>query len=159
LQTIGMRNQTLPIAEADAGVFFSEALPVLRKVSDVHIDDKVADELVEFPLRAKMYLEQVEDTIVGTLTYHYGQYEIDPFYDTRKEPIIIRDVEKEQKIMYLIEASQFHYNGKRLYIHLTDDEAVYDFLFTNLPKLAEEVELFLAEEIQRMMTFDDPVPT
>lgn len=157
---LGLMRNELPIQAETADVFFSEALPVLKKVSKVEIDESVTNEIVEFPLRAKMYLEENESAIIGKLTYHYGPHEIDPFTKRMdKEIIIIRDAEKEQLIMDLVETSNFHYNGKKLYINMTEDEEVYDFLYTILPELNRHVELFLTSEIQRLIVETEPKPS
>lgn len=160
IKRFGLTNRELPISPETADIFFSEALPILKKNSPVKISDQVADEIVEYPLRAKMYLQKREDSIVGTLNYHYGNYEIDPFTSrNEKEIIIIRDSEKEQLIMNLIEQSNFHYNGKELYIKLSEDEEVYDFLYSILPVLNEYVEVFLTSDIQSLIVESNPTPS
>src|SRR5699024_5709818 len=65
--------------------------------------------------------------------------------------ILVRETKKEEQIMHLIEESDFHYNGKELYIDLQDDEEVYDFLYTILPNLDQYVDLYLTSDIQRLM--------
>src|SRR5699024_10862762 len=136
----------------------SEALPILKKQSPVDISSTVKQEIVEYPLRAKLYLEKSDDAIVGKIRYHYGSSELDPFSKRTEvdERIIIRDVEKEQEIMHLIEQSNFHYNGKELYINLMEDEEVYDFLYTILPMLDDFVELYLTSDIQSLIVENEP---
>src|SRR5699024_4093550 len=112
IKQMGMADHELPIPREMQDQFFSEALPVLKKQSEVDISSNVADEIVEYPLQAKLYLEKNEEMIVGKLEYHYGPIEINPFTNaTDDERIIIRDVEKEQEIMHLVEQSNSHYNG------------------------------------------------
>lgn len=152
-------TRELPISAEQKDAFFSEVIPVLKKVSNVEISDKVSEEIVEYPLRAKLYLEQDDGAIIGKLTYHYGVHEINPFAANKQtEQILIRDVEKEAQIMHLIEQSNFHYNGKKLYINLLNDEEVYDFLYTILPLLNEAVELFLTKDIQSLIVEREPSP-
>src|SRR5690625_5706661 len=94
-----MENHQLPIVHDQADVFLSEVLPSLKKIGEVEISEKVEEEIIQVPLRAKLYLEVKEDWIVGKLEYHYSQYEIDPFNGREEnEIIIIRDVEKEEQI-------------------------------------------------------------
>src|SRR5690625_6518896 len=133
-----MENHQLPIVHDQADVFLSEVLPSLKKIGEVEISEKVEEEIIQVPLRAKLYLEVKEDWIVGKLEYHYSQYEIDPFNGREEnEIIIIRDVEKEEQIMSLIEHASFRYNGNELYIEADEDE-LYDFLYTILPLLDEQ---------------------
>src|SRR5699024_10321543 len=133
----------------------------LKKSTDVKIADELTHEIVEYPLSAKLYLDNDIEMITGQLMYHYGPYEMDPFNRERESSstIIIRDVEKEQKIMHLIEQSNFHYNGKELYIDMHEDEEVYDFLYNVLPLLDEYVELFLTAGVQQLIVDTEPVPS
>src|SRR5699024_4204943 len=66
---------------------------------------------------------------------------------------------KEKRIMNLIEQSNFHYNGKELYINMTNDEEVYEFLYTILPILDEYVELYLTSQIQQCIVETEPDPS
>ncbi|MFD2045312.1 SNF2 helicase associated domain-containing protein [Ornithinibacillus salinisoli] len=155
----GMIDQRLPIAKNQADVFLSEVLPSLKKVGDVEIEEKVQQEIIQVPLRAKLYLEWQADWVVGRLEYHYGDQVINPFNGREQnDPIIIRDVEKEQQIMQLIEHANFHYNGKALYIEAHEDE-LYDFLYKVLPILDNYVELFLTSEIRHLIIENDPIPS
>lgn len=160
IRQLGMDDHELPITSTTADRFFSEALPVLKKQSPVEISEAVTDEIIEHPLRAKLYLEKSEEAIIGKLRYHYGDIEIDPFSNqTNKDVIIIRDVEIERHIMHLIEQSNFHFNGRELYINLLEDEEIYDFLYTILPMLDEYVELYLTADIQGFIVENEPIPS
>ena len=156
---LGMENHQLPILKDQADVFLSEVLPSLKKVGAVEISESVASEIVQVPLRAKLYLEVQEDWIVGKLEYHYGNHEIDPFSGREQsDVIIIRDVEAEQQIMSLIEHASFRYNGNDLYIEADEDE-LYDFLYTILPLLDKHVELFLTSEVRGYIVENEPMPS
>lgn len=161
IRRLGMNDHVLPLTGNNADRFFSEALPVLKQSASVTISEDITDEIIELPLRAKLYLQKEADMITGSLSYHYGGYDIDPFGGERQEEsvIIVRDTEKERQIMHLIEQSDFHYNGKELYLNMIDDEEVYDFLYSILPLLDEYVELFLTSDIQNMIVETDPVPS
>ena len=161
LQKIGTKNQAMPISETQKDQFFSETLPILKRNAELQIAETVRDEIVEYPLRATLYLQYKEDMIVGDLTYYYGDYSIHPFREetNKNDVIIVRDSEKEKQIMNLIEQSNFHYNGKELYINMTNDEEVYEFLYTILPILDEYVELYLTSQIQQFIVETEPVPS
>src|SRR5699024_8775436 len=110
-------------------------------------------------LVAKLFLEMNEGIIIGKMEYHYGSEMIDPF-DGQKETdvIIIRDVEKEQHIMQLIEHADFHYNGKELYIE-PSEESLYDFIYHILPVIDEYVELFLTSDVRNLIIETDTAPS
>src|SRR5699024_12441714 len=60
--------------------------------------------------------------------------------------------------MNLIEQANFRYNGVNLYLEITEDEALYDFLYHILLRLNEELELLLTSDISDLMTEEDQVP-
>ena len=156
----GRRDMELPISGDNTDRFFSEALPVLKQHAEVSVSSEVTDELVEYPLHARMHLEEKDGLIVGNLRYHYGSHELNPFQRESRDSsvIIVRDTAKEEQIMHLIEESDFHYNGKELYIDLEDDEEVYEFLYINLPKLDQFVDLYLTSDVQRLIVETEPRP-
>lgn len=156
---LGMMNHEFPIAQEQADTFLSEALPLLKDVGEVTVSEKVSSDIVEYPLRAKLYLEEKGGRIIGELEYFYGAYKVNPFNDhEEREVFIIRDVKKETLIMNLIEQANFRYNGVNLYLDIAEDEALYEFLYHILPRLNEELELFLTPDISDLMTEEDPIP-
>lgn len=156
---LGMMDHEFPIAQEQADTFLSEALPLLKDVGEVTVSESVSSDIVEYPLRAKLSLEQKEGRIIGELQYFYGIYEVSPFNDYQeREVFIIRDVKKETLIMNLIEHANFRYNGINLYLDIEEDEALYEFLYHILPRLNEELELFLTSDISDLMIEDEPVP-
>lgn len=155
----GMNDLQLPIPKAQADVFLSEVLPSLKKLGGVEVAESITEEIIQVPLRAKLFLEIKADWIIGRLEYHYGEHLIDPFNGRKdNEHLIIREVEKEQQIMQLIEQANFHYNGKELYIE-ADEEELYDFLYYIMPRLDKEVELFLTSEVRSMIIDNEPQPS
>ncbi|MFD1361402.1 SNF2 helicase associated domain-containing protein [Lentibacillus salinarum] len=161
ITTVAHQSSQLPITKEQADTFLSQVVPSLKKVGEVHMAENVADDIVQLPLNARLYLELQDDWLIGKLTYHYGSREINPFTGREQEQddgIIIRDVEKEQQIMHLIEHANFHYNGKELYIPI-DEETLYDFLFSVLPVLDNYLDLYMTNEIRSLFIDQQPSPT
>lgn len=146
----------IPSEQADA--FVSEVLPRLKKVGTVQVAEKVKEQIIQAPLTAKVYLDLDEDTIHTRLEYHYGDFLVDPFQPQgQEETILIRDVEKEQEIMNIIENAGMKYNGKDLHLQL-DEEELYDFIFTILPALGERCELYMTNSLRQLALEEQPVP-
>lgn len=160
LKQFNLNYIELAISNKQADQFFSEVIPSLKTVGEVKVDEKIIEEVIQVPLQAKMYLEMNEEVITGKLEYHYGKQVIDPFSGRDKhDVIIIRDVEKEQRIMELIERANFHYNGKELYLETYEEDELYVFLYYVLPLLAENVELFLTSDLKSMVIEHEPAAT
>lgn len=159
IASFGTMTDTLPIQQEQTDLFLSEVLPSLKQVGEVVISDEVKSEIIQVPLRAKLYLEFRDELIIGKLEYHYDHIQLNPFQGSPDEKIlIIRDTEKEKQIMRLMEHANFHYNGKELYLE-TDDEELYEFFYKILPLLDKHVELFLTSEMRHYILDYEPVPS
>ncbi|HLR01278.1 MAG TPA: DEAD/DEAH box helicase [Virgibacillus sp.] len=159
VSALGMQDHVLPIKQSQSNMFLSEVLPSLKKIGELEVDTVVKSEIIQAPLRAKLYLDMTEGFVDGHLEYHYGSHRVDPFGDDSDDnKLIIRDTAKEQQIMHLIEYANFHYNGKRLYIEAENEEQLYDFLYKVLPVLEDHVELFLTGSIRNMIVENEPNP-
>ncbi|WP_067727979.1 DEAD/DEAH box helicase [Oceanobacillus damuensis] len=160
ISRFGMNDLELPISKAQADTFLSEVMPSLKKIGNVELEETITAEIIQVPLSAKLYLEVKNAWITGKLEYHYGDQTVDPFTGRKEnnDVIIIRDVEKEQQIMQLIEHANFHYNGKDLYIE-AEEEELYDFLYHVLPLLNDYVELYLTQDIRGMIAENEPLPS
>src|SRR5699024_10419285 len=135
------------------------ALPLLKKAGPVNIDENVSEEMIDKPLKATLHLELKANWIIGKLNYYYGNYEINPFSRLEnKEVVIIRDVDKERQIMSLIEQAHFHYNGKELYLECSEDEDMYNFLYTIIPVLEDKVDLYLTSDVMDLINEEDIQP-
>src|SRR5699024_12082282 len=112
-------------------------------------------DIVEYPLRARLSFEEKDGRIIGDLKYFYGMYEVNPFSDDEERDVyIIRDDKKETLVMNLIEQANFRYNGVNIYLEITEDEALYDFLYNILQRLKDELELFLSSAIIELLTVE-----
>ena len=150
----------LAISKKQTDRFFSEVIPSLKSIGNVKVADNVMEEIIQYPLQAKLFLELQEEMVIGKLEYHYGDHHVDPFNGHKEsDVIIIRDVEKEAEIMQLIEYANFRYNGKELYLETAEEDELYEFLYEILPELAEKVELFLTSDLRYMIVELEPTAT
>ncbi|SFD65945.1 Superfamily II DNA or RNA helicase, SNF2 family [Lentibacillus persicus] len=153
-------SRQLPVPNEKKDDFISQVVPSLEKIGNVDISERIANDIIQLPLTAKLYLELQDNQIAGKLSYHYGNYEIDPFNGREQDGdgILIRDVKKEQQIMNLIEHANFHYNGRELYIEI-DEETLYEFLFKVMPVLDKYLELYMTDEIRQFFIDQQPSPS
>lgn len=152
---LAKNRQQMPVRKEQADLLLSEVLPSLKQVGNVHISEEIKQEIIDVPLKAKLYLEIQETVIAGRLEYHYGAEVIEPFAGKSGNKLILRDAAKEQHIMRLIEHSNFHFNGKNLYVE-ADDEALYEFLYRILPQFEAYADVYLTRELQSYMIDYEP---
>jgi len=159
IDEMGMGNFHLPISKEQTETFISEVLPSLKRLGRVEIAETVQQNIIQFPLQAELYLDIKGEWLVGDLIYKYGGYRINPF-EAREatDVVILRETEKEQVIMNTIEYADFRYNGEDLYIDLSDEEHLYEFLYTYLPMFEENVSLYLTDEVRNILMEDQESP-
>src|SRR5699024_8546363 len=115
-----------------------------------------------YPLQAKFYLQMKEDVLVGELTYHYGENKVNPLtksVDQDGAGIIVRDVQKEQEIMRLIEQANFHYNREDLYIRMDEEDEVYQLMYVILPQLEALAQIYTASDVRQLILEEMPLPS
>lgn len=151
VRTLYIPREGLFIPKEEASIILSDLLPSLEKIASVHVDEQVHEQMIKEPLRTKIYLDFEEETIIGTLEYHYSEHVINPFTDDNKtHSLILRDRKKEEQMMKIIEQANFYYNGSQIYIDL-NDETLYEFLYNTLPILENHMDVYLTSGLRRLI--------
>ncbi|PTX60780.1 SNF2 family DNA or RNA helicase [Melghirimyces profundicolus] len=140
--------------EAFASVIF----PALKKEGCLRVDGRVSQRMVQHPLQAEIRLdrrmvEETGDQLTATLRYTYGEITVDPLSSGdeqgRDGVVLIRDMEKEQRIMNIFEESNFQFNGREL--HLDDEEDLCRFLYEKIPQLEELAEVYATAAVRNLL--------
>lgn len=155
----GLSN-TLILPSAKRELFVSEALPSIQKIGKVEIDSKLATKFTREKLLTKIFFERLTEKgggngISARVEFHYGETLINPFGaqgDSRQNSsssedyILIRNSEEERKILGILERAEFSVTQGK--IHLEDDEKIFQFARSYLPKLQELAELYYSEDFK-----------
>ncbi len=138
--------------EKDKERFFSEVLPYVEKTGRVYIDENVQEMVQRMDFEPEIYLDKYEDIITADVKFKYGERIINPFSafgDTATlGKILVRDMEKEGIIVDLLGESDFKVNGNRIY--LDEEEKIFDFVNTIVPKLQEYTQIFYSDSFKAM---------
>jgi SNF2 family DNA or RNA helicase len=153
-------DKSILFADGDQERFVSEILPYVKKAGKLVMDHKLADSIEEIPLKAEIYLDTENEMIIAQLKYIYGDRIINPFVPLeppaeKPKGILMRDVEKEKKIMSYFEDGEFTVNGQSM--HLEGEEMIFDFLYRILPELQKEADIYYSDRFQRIK--NRPVPS
>ncbi|WP_245732731.1 DEAD/DEAH box helicase [Salinibacillus kushneri] len=154
-------NRTLPIKREQIEPFLSHVMPSLNQIGDLHITEQISNDIIQPSLQARLYLDMDEERLSANLEYHYDQYTFYPFGSQTEErhksnQILIRDMEKEQEVMNIIESAPFKYNGNELYID--EEEEIFSFLHDVLPKLEDKIAIYTTNQIKHMMLEEKQYP-
>ena len=113
----GSGTNQIPIPQEQIDFFLEKVVPGLKKLGDVQLSESIYEQLVKTPLIAKLYLDRVKNRLLAGLEFHYENIVINPL-ESRELPagsMLVRDVEKEDAILQLMEESFVCQNGRRLF--------------------------------------------
>jgi len=152
----------LLIVQDQIETFLDRVVRGLRQFVQVDISPQIEDRIVNPPLQAHLRLGYEDNRLLAQLEYFYGDIVIAPLSRSTApvkttDAILMRDIDKENRIMGLIEKSAFKFNGKEVY--LDQEDAIYDFLFDILPQLARDVEVYATDAVQSVMRTADYMPS
>ncbi|MBJ8024527.1 SNF2 helicase associated domain-containing protein [Bacillus cereus] len=145
-------EHAVPITKEQMGSFLSHVLPSLKKIGTIEITDNISDKIIQPPLTSKLWVEELNGRIFLNLEYHYNDWVIDPFCPNQdplegRTTILIRDTEKEQEMMALIENAPLKIYNNRLYVE-EEETAMYDFLFHSIPKMNDIADIYITDEVR-----------
>lgn len=135
----------IPIPQERIDFFLEKVVPGLKKLGDVQISRAISKLLVKTPLIAKLYLDRVKDRLLAGLEFHYENMVINPL-ELRAVPMLIRDVEKEEAILQLMEDSLFAKTDGGYFLH--NEELEYEFLYHVVPKLQKLVQIYATTAVR-----------
>lgn len=146
------KNEVVQFSESQLSEVISYVLPALQKSGKLKLDDSISDRITQQPLDCKLFiaLEYGEHTL--RLEYHYGNQLFDPFATTEEEneKIMIRDVEKEARVMNIIESAPVHFSGTKMVVNKQEKD-LYQFYYRTIPKLAEYAEIYMEDGLEEMV--------
>ncbi len=132
--------------------FISELLPSLKKHSNLLIDKNVESSIYSPPLYSTVYFDRIDEIIFGTLLFNYGEMEINPFSAEApkrdSERILLRDIEREGKILGLLEESDFKVENGRFF--LEEEELIFDFINDIVPRLQQYCEIYYSDSFKKI---------
>lgn len=138
----------VPILKEQMRYFLEKVAPGLKRLGHVHYSEAVRKQLMSTPLLAKLYLDRVKNRLLAGLEFHYENWLINPL-ESRELPagsMIIRDVDKEDEILKLMEDSSFAKTDSGYFLH--HEELEYEFLYHIVPKLQKLVQIYATTAVR-----------
>lgn len=136
--------------------FVKTVIPGLSRLGYVRIAQSVSERLVKTPLKAKLYLDRVNNRLLAGLEFHYGNIVVNPIEETGQEfrynPTLVRDGDKEAQIMKVMDDSLFTRTDSGFY--LQNEQAEYDFLYHIVPTLEKLVEVYATTAVKTRVIKD-----
>ncbi|WP_047152090.1 DEAD/DEAH box helicase [Aneurinibacillus tyrosinisolvens] len=144
------RKHQIQIPPEQMEPFMEKVVPGLMKLGSIHIAQAVSNRIMQTPLKAKLYLDRVKHRLLAGLEFRYGDIVINPLegHDQKRsiDRILMRDGERERRILELMEQSLFSKTEGGYFMH--DEEAEYDFLYHVVPQLEKLVEVYATSAVK-----------
>lgn len=144
------RKHQIQIPPEQMEPFMEEVVPGLMKLGSIHITQAVSERIMQKPLKAKLYLDRVKHRLLAGLEFQYGDIVINPLegHDQKRgtDRILMRDGERERRILELMEQSAFSKTEGGYFMH--DEEAEYDFLYHIVPQLEKLVQIYATSAVK-----------
>lgn len=154
------RKQHVQISQAQMEPFMVHVVPALLKLGSVRVAQAVSDRIEQTPLKAKLFLDRVKDRLLAGLEFQYGEIVINPLdgdgQSRGSDRILIRDGEKEQRILELM--AQCNFTKTEGGYFLDDEEAEYDFLYHHVPQLKKLLEVYATSAVKIRLHTGHAVP-
>jgi ADP-ribose pyrophosphatase YjhB (NUDIX family) len=154
------KEQDITLRSGQLEPFFETVVPGLRKLGQVAIAPSIAERITQEPLQAKLYLDRVKDRLLVGVEFQYGTFSFNPLENRRHQQdanrILIRDVQKEQRILMRIESSPFAKTESGYIMH--DEEAEFEFLYTVVPQLEKLGNIYATTAVKLRLHKPDMLP-
>lgn len=144
----------LIIDNEQMNAFIHQVLPTLKQIGEVDYAPDVSERIQSPPLQAKIFVDHAEAQITVQPEFVYGETVIRPGLEQgmkmeNQEVFLIRDMDREARIMWLLEDAGFLLHGEQIVI--TEEEEIFRFLYEVLPALNELAEVYVTPNVQRLM--------
>ena len=153
------KTNQIEIPHDQIDYFLEKVVPGLKKLGEVELPQNLTDRYKKTPLMAKLYLDRVKNRLLAGLEFHYENIVINPLDNPRehqKGPILIRDLEKENQILELMEESSFANTDSGYFLH--NEELEYEFLYHTVPKLQKLVQIYATTAVRNRIFRENTIP-
>ncbi|ARK29966.1 ATP-dependent helicase HepA [Halalkalibacter krulwichiae] len=141
-------ENSIPIPLNQIDFFLTKIVPGLKRIGEVQMSKALTETMLKTPLIAKLYLDRLRNRLLAGLEFQYGNVIIQPLEsrDIPSGPMIIRDMEKEEEILQLMEASGFSQTDGGYFMQ--NELLEYEFLYHMVPKLKRLVQIYATTAIR-----------
>lgn len=130
----------------------------MRKIGDVKLSKRLTEEMLKTPLVVKLYLDRLKNRLLAGLEFHYEHVVIQPLEsrDPKAGQVIIRDIEKEEEILELMEESGFTITEGGYFMQ--NEELEYDFLTYVVPKIQQVAQIYATTSVRNRIVRNNAFP-
>lgn len=133
---------------------FAYIIPMLKTISAIKLEDKLKESFFEEVLTIKTYIDREKDNIICSMTFCYGDMEIDAgdnFYKLKEDKTLIRNIKGELEAFRTLKLLGFKEIEGRY--ELENEEDIFTFLREGILKLQEISQVYYSEEFKKIKLY------
>ncbi|SDN26238.1 DEAD/DEAH box helicase [Bacillus sp. OK048] len=152
------KTNQIEIPSDQIDYFLEKVVPGLKKLGEVELPRNLRERYRKTPLIAKLYLDRVKNKLLAGLEFQYENIVINPLDSRERQnaPYLIRDEEKENQILQLMEESSFAHTDSGYFLH--NEELEYEFLYHTVPKLQKLVQIYATTAVRNRIFRENTIP-
>lgn len=130
-------------------IFFSEkVVPKLKGIGKVKIAKEILQHFNHPPLKAKLFLDRVNNRLLASLEFHYDYFVIHPLEERERQELglTIRDTETEKHILDVMNEANFYKTDGGFLLH--NEALEYEFLYHILPDIEKYVQVYATTAVR-----------
>lgn len=156
--TGGVATNQIRIPQEQQTSFLDKVIPGLKKLGEVQFSGRILEQINKPPLIARLYLDRLKNRLLAGLEFQYENIVINPLEmrNPAIQNIFIRDFEKEDEILALMEESSFSKTEGGYY--LQNEELEYEFLYHIVPKLEKLLQIYATTAVRNRIFKANSLP-
>lgn len=150
-----IKNKEIYLKTSQLDLLGNCIIPAFKAINaNLILNEAVKKFLNIEPLICTVYLDKIEDSITCRVIFKYGSTIINPFsynQNTSKGKILVQDIEKETKIINVLE--KFNFTVQVGELSLNNDEDLLEFMNNGLEELSSLCEVYYSDTFKNIKVY------
>ena len=147
------KDSSITIKKDMQDSFFAELYPILKGIGEVEIENKLEEAIYSPELKTEVYFDRLGNKITADVNFIYKNIKINPFKgsttnELEKDKVLIRDLEKERKVINFFENNNFKIKNKEVYLEKEED--IFKLIYERLKDLQSISEVYYSDSFKMM---------
>lgn len=150
LKELKIKNDNIIfIPTSSCSSFCEYAIPRIKTVCNINIDNEILTKYKPEELVVKTYLDMDENLdIICDVRFCYGKIEINPF-DSTKKVKYNRNILKEKKANQIFRNSKYMVDASKKRIYLNNEQDIYEFLTEGIEIFKLNFDVYITDNLKK----------
>lgn len=147
-----LQGDKLIIPPGEKARFVDEIIPSMNQVAGIQVSRSLKEKIIQTDPDISVYLDLYRQGILASIRFQYGEVVYDGLAGEIQENqggfYVVRQRSTEEKAIqsFIKLGFEKQMNG----LVLEDEEAVFNFIYKNLPVLQEKIDVFFSEDFKKL---------